>query len=85
MQALKKYSEPKQPERVGQIFIIGNEKTGQQTILKQVPLFPGQVFTPSDLSAAERNLSRLKSANIDVIKSELSGVFKDVRIEVEEK
>src|SRR5581483_8710964 len=32
-----------QPARVGQIFIVGNERTRQNVILRQIPLFPGQV------------------------------------------
>jgi outer membrane protein assembly factor BamA len=49
----------KQPQRVGQIFIIGNERTPQQVILEQVPLHPGQVLSYADLHKAEENLSRL--------------------------
>lgn len=86
---LKKQKE-KPPARVGQIFIIGNEKTGHNVILKQVPLFPGQILTlPDDLQIAEKNLARLKGLKskptVTVIDREGDGVFKDIRITVEEK
>jgi outer membrane protein assembly factor BamA len=45
--------------RVGQIFIIGNERTRQNVILSQVPLSPGQVLSYPALREAERNLRRL--------------------------
>jgi outer membrane protein assembly complex protein YaeT len=47
------------PARVGQIFISGNEVTKQNVILRQVPLYPGQVLTYPDLRVAERNLAKL--------------------------
>jgi outer membrane protein assembly complex protein YaeT len=51
--------EERPPARVGQIFIIGNDRTRQNVILRQVPLYPGQVLTYPDLRVAERNLARL--------------------------
>jgi outer membrane protein insertion porin family len=45
--------------RVGQIFIAGNERTRQHVILRQLPLYPGQLLTYPDLRTAERNLQRL--------------------------
>jgi outer membrane protein assembly complex protein YaeT len=51
--------EERAPAYVGQIFIIGNERTRQNVILRQVPLYPGQLLTYPDLRAAERNLARL--------------------------
>jgi outer membrane protein insertion porin family len=47
------------PARVGQIFIIGNERTRDNVILRQVPLFPGQILTFPDLDIAKANLMRL--------------------------
>jgi outer membrane protein assembly complex protein YaeT len=47
------------PARVGQIFIVGNERTRQNVILRQIPLYPGQILTYPDLRLAERNLARL--------------------------
>lgn len=51
--------EDRPPARVGQIFIVGNERTRQNVILRQVPLFPGQVLNYPALREAERNLARL--------------------------
>ena len=45
--------------RVGRVIIIGNERTNQNVILRQLPLYPGQVLTYPDLALAERNLARL--------------------------
>jgi outer membrane protein assembly factor BamA len=47
------------PARVGQIRVYGNEVTRQNVILRQVPLYPGQILTYPDLRLAERNLARL--------------------------
>jgi outer membrane protein assembly factor BamA len=51
--------EEKEPARVGQIFIEGNERTSQGVILDQVQLYPGQVLSYPDLQKAEQNLARL--------------------------
>jgi outer membrane protein insertion porin family len=34
--------------RVGQIYLIGSERTSQSVILRQVPLYPGQVLSYPD-------------------------------------
>jgi outer membrane protein insertion porin family len=47
------------PARVGQIYIVGNERTRQNVILRQLPLYPGQILTYPDLVQAEKNLARL--------------------------
>lgn len=47
------------PARVGEIFIIGNTVTRQNVILRQVPLYPGQVLTYPDTRLAEQNLAKL--------------------------
>lgn len=51
--------EERGPDRVGEIIIIGNDRTRQNVILRQLPLYPGQVLTYPDLRLAERNLARL--------------------------
>jgi outer membrane protein assembly complex protein YaeT len=51
--------EEKPPARVGQIYVVGNERTKMNVILRQLPLYPGQVLTYPDLQQAERNLARL--------------------------
>jgi RNA polymerase sigma factor (sigma-70 family) len=79
----------KPPTRVGQIFIIGNEKTSDTVILEQVPLFPGQPLNDSDVREAERNLSRLKgfkrNPKVEVLDRDSDTEFKDIQITVEEK
>ena len=52
---------PAEPlSRVGQIFVIGNDRTRDDVILERVPLFPGKVLTHPDIRRAERNLRRLR-------------------------
>jgi hypothetical protein len=82
-------SKEKPPDRVGQIFIVGNRKIGQEVILEQVPLYPGQVFMPDSLNfVGVELLSRvqgLKSVRVTVQNRDDESVYKDFRIEVEEK
>src|SRR5262249_47054619 len=47
------------PSKVGQVFVVGNEVTKQNVILREVPLYPGQILTYPDVRVAERNLARL--------------------------
>ena len=57
------------PARVGQVFIVGNERTQDHVILRQVPEFPGQVLSYPDLRLAQHNLERLgifKPGAVDV-------------------
>ncbi|HXG10251.1 MAG TPA: outer membrane protein assembly factor BamA [Gemmataceae bacterium] len=82
------------PARVGQIFIVGNEVTRQNVILRQVPLFPGQILTYPDLRVAERNLARLNIFEVNpetgvrptvtVINPEEDSEFKDILVTVQE-
>ncbi|HTU22646.1 MAG TPA: outer membrane protein assembly factor BamA, partial [Gemmataceae bacterium] len=81
------------PARVGQIFIMGNTRTKDNVILRQVPLFPGQILTYPDLDIARANLTRLNiftsgqdgpAPEIKVIDREGDSEFKDVQIEVNE-
>jgi outer membrane protein assembly factor BamA len=50
---------PPKAARVGQIFIVGNERTRMNVILDQVPLYPGQILSYPALREAERYLARL--------------------------
>lgn len=74
---------------VGQIFIIGNEKTPDIAILEQVPFFPGGLLNYSDLRIAEQNLARLtgfkSNPKVTVLDLEGDSEFKDIEIRVEEK
>jgi outer membrane protein assembly complex protein YaeT len=85
--------EPPVPARVGQIFIIGNLRTRQNVILRQVPLFPGQILTYPDLQLAENNLKRLgiftsgqdgPLPTVQVMPGQEDKEFKDIRIDVTE-
>lgn len=82
------------PARVGQVKVIGNDITRQNVILRQVPLFPGQILSYPDLRVAERNLARLNifEANAEngirptvfVEDPEGDNEFKDVIVQVQE-
>ncbi|MBY0523453.1 MAG: outer membrane protein assembly factor BamA [Gemmataceae bacterium] len=84
----------RQPATVGQIFVVGNDVTRQNVILRQVPLYPGQVLTYPDIRRGEANLSRLNifEANagkgirptIEVLDPESENPVKDVLVSVEE-
>lgn len=82
------------PARVGQIFIIGNERTRQNVILRQLPLYPGQLLTYPDLRMAERNLQRLNifetaqdgsvKPTVEVIDKDGPNPLKDILVTVQE-
>jgi hypothetical protein len=46
------------PARCGQIFLVGNYVTPQDTILDSLPIYPGQILSFADLDAADRHLRR---------------------------
>jgi outer membrane protein insertion porin family len=80
--------------RVGQIYISGNDVTRQNVILRQVPLFPGQILTYPDLRVGERNLARLNIFEVNpetgvrptvtVIDPDTDSEFKDLLVQVQE-
>jgi outer membrane protein assembly complex protein YaeT len=82
------------PARVGQIFIVGNEVTKDRVILRQIPLYPGQVLTYPDLRVAESNLARLNifemkpeqgiRPTVTVIDPDLPQEYKDLLVQVHE-
>lgn len=51
------FREKRPQARVGQITI--NEATRQDVILRQIPVFPGQILSYPDLRVAEKNLAKL--------------------------
>ncbi len=78
-----------QPARVGQIIIVGNERTRQNVILRQIPLYPGQILTYPDIKLGERNLQRLnifanqpEPPTIEVLPSD--NPYKDILVKVQE-
>lgn len=82
------------PARVGQIFIVGNERTRQNVIMRQLPLYPGQLLTYPDLRMAERNLQRLNifetsqdgnvKPTVEVIDKDGPNPYKDILVTVQE-
>jgi outer membrane protein insertion porin family len=83
-----------QPARVGQVFIVGNDRTKQNVILRQLPLYPGQPLTYPDLQQAENNLKRLAifqngpdgGPKVEVINNPLDpdNPYKDIQVTVQE-
>ena len=57
--AARGLSEEPSPILVANVFIIGNTKTRQEIIVRQLPFYPGQVLDEADLRKAEGNLLRL--------------------------
>jgi outer membrane protein assembly complex protein YaeT len=82
------------PARVGNIYVVGNDTTKQNVILRQVPLYPGQVLTYPDLRLAEKKLAQLNIFEINpatgirptvtVIDPDGPGEFKDILVNVQE-
>lgn len=84
----------RQPATVGQIFVVGNEVTRQNVILRQVPLYPGQTLTYPDLRRAEANLARLNifemapdkgvRPSVEVLDQDSDNPVKDLLVTVQE-
>ena len=84
----------RQPARVGQIVIVGNEVTKQNVILRQIPLYPGQILTYPDLRRGEANLSRLNifemnqekgiRPTLEVLDPQSDNPVKDILVNVQE-
>jgi hypothetical protein len=79
--------------RVGQIFIVGNEVTHHNVILRELPLFPGGILYYPDLKQAEKKLTSLdafksgaKPPTVTVIDnpSDPDNPYKDILISVQE-
>jgi RNA polymerase sigma factor (sigma-70 family) len=77
-------STEKKPDRVGEIFIVGNTKTATSVILKKIPLYPGQILDLQALRTAEKNLAEL-SPTITVLENSEGAAFKDILVRVKEK
>jgi RNA polymerase sigma factor (sigma-70 family) len=84
-----KPDDERQPKRVGQVFVIGNEKILSSVIADQLELYPGQIYSAADLRAAERRLARLggfkSPPKVIVLDPDGDSPIKDIRITVEEK
>lgn len=82
------------PDRVGRVIVSGNDVTRQNVILRQVPVYPGQILEYPALAQAERNLSRLGIFEMDPEKGQRPTVtvldpfndnpIKDVLVQVQE-
>lgn len=82
------------PAKVGQIHVVGNERTKQNVILRQVPVYPGQTLSYPDLRVAERNLARLQlfetspdgatRPTVTVIDPDSDTEYKDLLVQVNE-
>jgi outer membrane protein assembly complex protein YaeT len=81
------------PAKVGQIIIVGNEVTKQNVILRQIPLYPGQVLSYPDLRVAEKNLQKLGifesnqegvRPTVTVIDPDSDSEYKDLLVTVQE-
>jgi hypothetical protein len=69
--------------RIGQIIIVGNERTPMSFILKRIGLFPGQVLDRQTLRKAEQNLPGLRPS-IVVLDPDRESQFRDVMVTVHE-
>src|SRR5438034_3619756 len=79
---------------VGNVNVIGNDVTKQNVILRQVPLYPGQILSYPDIRVGERNLARLGIFEMDPEKGgppmirvrdpEIDSIYKDIDIYVHE-
>jgi outer membrane protein assembly complex protein YaeT len=90
--------EERPPDLVGNIIIVGNERTRQNVILRQLPFYPGQLLQYPELRIAENNLRRLNifanspggpgsppvSPTVTVLNPESESPYKDVLVEVKE-
>ncbi len=84
------------PSKVGYIYVVGNDVTRQNVILRQLPdgLSPGQTLQYPDLRVAERNLARLGifetngetgvHPTVEVLNREGDDEYKDLLVRVQE-
>jgi outer membrane protein insertion porin family len=84
------------PSKVGYIYVVGNDVTRQNVILRQMPegLSPGQTLQYPDLRGAERNLARLGifetngetgvRPTVEVLNREGEEEYKDLLVRVQE-
>jgi RNA polymerase sigma factor (sigma-70 family) len=75
----------KSPDRIGTIFVKGNNKIPTAAILKKIRIYPGQVLDYPALLAAEKDLSGLVTATITAIEKADGASFVDILVTVKEK
>jgi tetratricopeptide (TPR) repeat protein len=75
--------------QVGQIVIVGNERTPQNVILQSIPFSPGQIISDTDLRRAEANLAKLDifddGSMVEVLDPDGVVPVKDILVTVYEK
>lgn len=75
--------------QVGQIVIVGNDRTPQNVILRQIPFSPGQIISDADLRKAEANLARINlfddGSMVEVLDPDGVVPVKDILVTVYEK
>jgi hypothetical protein len=81
---------PKEPPRVGQIIIIGNEETPQTVVLERLSVFPGQRLDEAALRSSQNALRKTgfwKSARIECRPNPFmpDSPFLDVVVTIEER
>ena len=80
-----------EPDRVGQILIVGNVQTPAGDILVHIGFWPGQILQYPQLEAARKRLAQLSlfdpdnPPSVDVLPNELDNRFKDILIRVNER
>lgn len=76
------------PARIGQIIVIGNELTRDDIILRCLSMFPGQILTAQNGTAATRRLAGLRLLGIrarwSVANPTADSAYKDILVTVEE-
>jgi hypothetical protein len=80
-------ADEREPARLAQIFIVGNEAAPQHIILNRLQLYTGQVLTQADLRAAEKRLRWLTPLGIKTSVSLLKpggSEYKDILVKVYE-
>ncbi len=85
----------REPARVGEIKIIGNEVTQDRVIRRNVPLYPGQILSYPAIQEAEANLARTGifktdpaediRPRVEVLDPDSDSPFKDILIRVQEQ
>ena len=76
-----------QPYSVGRIHVLGNTKTKQHVILRELPLKPGQFFNSVDLETAKKRLTNLgyfEGVDVSPALSDIPG-YRDININVRER
>lgn len=82
------------PVRVGNVQIVGNERTEDRIILRELGMYPGQILTWPDLRVAEQRLANLNifemnpetgvRPRVEVLDLDSPSEYKDILVNVQE-